>query len=303
MSTPKKSVLGKGLGALLDTSDYPKSVSHHVKSGVAELEIEKIEANPNQPRTRFDEDAINELSENIAQIGLIQPITVREIEPDKFQIISGERRWRASKLAGLTSIPAYIRKTNDEDVLLYSLVENVQREDLDPIEIAVSYQRLIDECQLTQEQLSKRVSKPRPTITNFLRLLKLPPEIQAGIINREISIGHAKVLIGIDDYDTQVKLYTDIITDDLSVRRLEELAKEYQAAKLNNENGGIAVVKPKKSTQFPAEYEALQQQLNSVFNANVRMKKNPNGKGEIIIPFQTEDEFDRLIGVLERLQA
>jgi len=302
MTTPKKNVLGKGLSALMDSADYSNSITKHVKTGIADIELDKIEPNPNQPRTRFDEEALIELSNNIKQIGLIQPITVREISDNHFQIISGERRWRASKMAGLDCIPAYIRKTNDEEILLHSLVENVQREDLDPIEIAVSYQRLLDECQLTQEQLSEKVSKPRTTITNYMRLLKLPPEIQAGIINREISIGHAKVLSGINDYDTQVKLYTEIIANDLTVRKSEELSKEFQEL-LKNGVDTIKVPKIKKSNGFPIEYEGLKNQLTTVFNSNVKLKKDNNGKGEIVIPFNNEDEFERLIGVLEKLQA
>jgi len=302
MTTPKKSVLGKGLSALMDSSDYSSSITKHVKSGIDEIEIRFIEANPNQPRTRFDEEALIELSNNIKQNGLIQPITIREISENKYQIISGERRWRASKMAGLTSIPAYIRKTNDEDVLLHSLIENVQREDLDAIEIAISYQRLIDECSLTQEQLSEKVSKPRTTITNFMRLLKLPSEMQAGIINREISIGHAKILSGISDFELQNKLYTEIIANDLTVRKAEELSKVLQQ-ELANVTDTIKTSKPKSSNGFPAEYESLKNQLVSVFNSNVKLKKNEVGKGEIVIPFNNEEEFERLIGVLEKLQA
>jgi len=302
MTTPKKSVLGKGLSALMDSGDYSNSITSHVKSGVADIELNSIIANPHQPRSRFDEDALTELSNNIKQIGLIQPITVREIANNRFQIISGERRWRASKMAGLEVIPAYIRKTNDEEVLLHSLIENIQREDLDPIEIAVSYQRLIDECQLTQEQLSEKVSKPRTTITNFMRLLKLPPEMQAGIINREISIGHAKVLSGINDSEIQMRLYTEVIANDLTVRQAEALSKQ-----LHEQDpitiGANHVVKVKNQNGFPSEYEGLKNQLITVFNSNVKLKKNPNGKGEIVIPFSNEEEFERLIGVIEKLQS
>ena len=302
MTTPKKSVLGKGLSALMDSGDYNNSITSHVKSGVADIELDAIIANPNQPRSRFDEDALAELSDNIKQIGLIQPITVREISHNRYQIISGERRWRASKMAGLEVIPAYIRKTNDEEILLHSLIENIQREDLDAIEIAVSYQRLIDECQLTQEQLSEKVSKPRTTITNFMRLLKLPPEMQAGIINREISIGHAKVLSGINDSEIQMRLYTEVISNDLTVRQAEALSKALQEA---NENGvsSSQTAKPKSQNGFTAEYESLKNQLITVFNSNVKLKKNPNGKGEIIIPFSNEEEFERLLGVIEKLQS
>lgn len=301
MSTPKKSVLGKGLSALMDTSDFSSAITKHVKSGISEIEIEKIEANPNQPRTRFDEEALIELSNNIKQNGLIQPITVREIESGKYQIISGERRWRASKMAGLESMPVYVRKTNDEDVLLHSLIENVQREDLDAIEIAISYHRLLEECQLTQEQLSEKVSKPRATVANYLRLLKLPSEIQAGIINRDISMGHAKVISGLDDYELQVKLYTEIITNELSVRKTEDLCKALQQ---NNSESKDVITSPKiNNNGFPAEYESLKNQLTKVFSSNVKLKKNTNGKGEIVIPFNNEEEFERLISILDKLQA
>ena len=295
MSTPKKSVLGKGLGALLDTSDVIRPVTKHTQSGVSEIDIIKIEANPNQPRSRFDEDSLRELSENIKQIGLIQPITVREISPDKYQIISGERRWRASKLAGLLNIPAYFRKTNDEDVLLLALVENVQREDLDAIEIAVSYKRLLDECSLTQDQLSDKVSKPRATIANYLRLLYLPPEIQAGIINREITMGHAKALVGVSDSELQTKLYTEIISQDLSVRRVEELARDYQGKKNSTE--------AKQTKTLPEEYQVLQEQLSGIFKSKIKLKKNPQGKGEIVIPFTSEEDFERLISMIEKIQG
>jgi len=303
MSTPKKSVLGKGLGALLDTSDVVRPVAKPIHSGVSEIDIDKIEANPNQPRSRFDEESLLELADNIKQIGLIQPITVREVSPDKYQIISGERRWRASKLIELKTIPAYVRKTNDEDVLLLALVENVQREDLDAIEIAVTYQRLIDECNLTHDQLSEKVSKPRATITNYLRLLKLPPEIQAGIINRDLTMGHAKALISVDDYDFQVKLYTDIISQDLSVRRIEELVRDFQTRK----NSGLVATDEKgkivPNKTLPPEYVALQDQLSDIFKSKIKLKKSPQGKGEIVIPFQTEDDFERLIHIIEKIQA
>jgi len=297
MTAPKKSALGKGLGALLDSNDVMKPVVKYVKTGVSEIEIHKIDANPHQPRTRFDEESLFELAENIKQIGLIQPITVREVLPDKYQIISGERRWRASKMAGLAQIPAYVRKTNDEDVLLLSLVENVQREDLDAIEIALSYQRLIDECRFTQEQLSDKVSKPRTSITNYLRLLKLPAEIQAGIINKDISMGHAKVLIGVDDYEMQVKFYTEIIDKDLSVRKVEELIKHFQEHKSDGE-----VKRKNPVNSLPTEYVDLQNQLSEALSTNVKLKKRLEGKGEIVIPFNSEEDFDRIIGILEKLQ-
>lgn len=300
MLQPKKSVLGKGLGALLDSSDMVRPVTKHTQSGVSEIDITKIGANPNQPRSRFDEESLQELSDNIKLIGLIQPITVREVGDDQYQIISGERRWRASKMAGLASIPAYVRKTNDEDVLLLALVENVQREDLDAIEIAVSYQRLLDECSFTQEQLSERVSKPRGTIANYLRLLNLPPEIQAGIINRDITMGHAKALIGVSDREIQCRLFSETISQDLSVRRVEELAREYQN---KDSSKGDAKAKAKGSAAVPEEYIALQTQLSGIFKSKIKLKKSTEGKGEIVIPFSSDEDFDRLISIIEKIQA
>jgi len=293
----KKAAMGKGLGALIGDvpARAPRPVERSPQSGVCEIELSKIEVNPFQPRTRFDEEALAELSDSIKQLGLVQPITLRQIEENKYQIISGERRFRASQLAGLTSVPAYVRKAEDKDMLALALVENVQREDLDAIEIAISYQRLIDECQLTQEALSARVGKKRATVSNYLRLLKLPPVIQAGIINKDISMGHARALISIEDSELQMKTYNEIIEQDLSVRKTEEFVK------MLKENGGkpeapASVEKPAN----PADaYESLQQKLCSKFSSKVKFKIDEKGKGQIVIPFSNNDELENIIGQLD----
>jgi ParB family transcriptional regulator, chromosome partitioning protein len=293
----KKNALGRGLGALI--SDAGTSASNYsenkpIESIANEIELSQIEVNPNQPRTKFDETALNELSDSIKQLGVIQPITIREVEDGKYQIISGERRYRATKLAGLSSIPAYIRKANDEEMLAMALVENVQREDLDAIEIAVSYQRMLDECNLTQEQLSERVGKKRSTVANYLRLIKLPPEIQLGIINNDISMGHARALVNIEDADLKVKIFTQIIEEDLSVRKTEELIRNYK----NEITETNETSKPKKKI-LPDEYIMLQNQLKEKFKANIKLKRNDEGKGEIVIPFTSNEELERLIGMMD----
>lgn len=296
----KKAALGRGLGALIsdaNTTGRPvqENKPHHSLSH--EIELSAIEVNPYQPRTKFDEEALLELASSIEQLGVIQPITVRESESGKYQIISGERRFRASKIAGLTKIPAYVRLANDEEMLTMALVENVQREDLDAIEIALSYQRMIDECNLTQEQLSERVGKNRTTVTNYLRLLKLPPEIQLGIINEDISMGHARALIAIDDADLKVKIFTQIIEEELSVRKTEDLIREYKN-KTNDNN----IPSSKKELSIPEEYLILQNHLKDTFKTNIKLKRNDQGKGEIVIPFSSNEELERLIGILDTLK-
>lgn len=292
----KKAALGKGLGALIGDAPAkaPRPVERSPQSGVSEIELSKIEVNPFQPRTRFDEEALNELSNSIKQLGLVQPITLRELEPDKYQIISGERRFRASQLAGLTKVPAYVRKAEDQDMLALALVENVQREDLDAIEIAISYQRLMDECQLTQESLSTRVGKKRTTVTNYLRLLKLPPVIQAGLINKDISMGHARTLISIEDSDLQLKAYNEIIEQDLSVRKTEEFVKMLKEG--NTEETALpAETKPNHAEA----YKSLQEKLSSKFSSKVKFKIDASGKGQIVIPFSNNDELENIISQLD----
>lgn len=301
MST-KRNALGKGLSALLENANTDITSTKlegegKVVGSVSTIEISKIETNPFQPRTQFDEDALNELAGSIKEHGIIQPITVRKLGYDKFQLISGERRFRASQIAGLTAVPAYIRIANDQAMLEMALVENIQRENLDAIEVAISYKRLIDECSLTQEQLSQKVSKQRSTITNYLRLLKLPVEIQLAIRNGDITMGHARALINIDNEDKQLDIYHQVVTNELSVRDTEDLAR------------GI-----KKEIQSPAKKEGLtkvekgslsfeQQQvvddLRAVFNTKVQISKEANGKGKIVIPFKSDNDLKRILDLLD----
>jgi len=283
----KRNVLGRGLGALMDDADKMQP-----GAGINEIELTKIEANPFQPRTKFDEETLKELAESIKEIGLIQPITLRKVTDDKYQIIAGERRFRAAQLAGLEAIPAYIRKAKDEGMLEMALVENIQREDLDAIEIALSYQRLLEELEFTQEELSTRVGKKRSTIANYLRLLKLPAIIQKGLIDAQISMGHARAIINIDNSETQTLIYNQIVKMGLSVRRVEEIVRN-----LNNKE----VMEPidGEKQKFPKEYQSLKKQLDKIFNSKVDFSMNSNGKGKIVIPFKSSDELDRIVKIIE----
>lgn len=287
----KRNALGRGLGALIDNSE--ESVAAH--AGIDEIEISKIEANPWQPRTTFDKEALNELSNSIKEIGIIQPLTLRKVDENKYQIIAGERRFRASKLAGLNKVPAYVRESDDNGMLEMALVENIQREDLDAIEVALSYQRLMEECKLTQDMLSERVGKKRSTISNYLRLLKLPAVIQKAIREREISMGHARAIINVSDPETQVMIYKQIITYDFSVRKVEDIVR-----KLNSEEEKPAKAK-KPVKKFPEEYEKLKNHLSQHFNTNVDFKINNKGKGQIVIPFKSGKDLERIIGILDKL--
>jgi ParB family chromosome partitioning protein len=288
----KKSVLGRGLGALMDDAG---SVNLIQVGSVNELEISSIIANPYQPRTKFDEESLNELAESIKQLGIIQPITVRVAEEDKFQLITGERRFRAAKLIGLTTIPAYVRKADDQGMIEMALVENIQREDLDAIEVALSYQRLIEDCQLTQESLSDRVGKKRSTISNYLRLLKLPAKIQLGIRDKNISMGHARAIISIDDPETQLMIYDQVVKYDFSVRKVEEIVRE-----LSNDP---ELYNKKKKSRFnnTNEYADLKNHLQKYFSATVDFKRNESGKGKIIIHFNKDEELERIIGIFDQI--
>ncbi|MCK6650307.1 MAG: ParB/RepB/Spo0J family partition protein, partial [Bacteroidia bacterium] len=266
---------------------------------VSTIEISKIETNPFQPRTQFDEDALNELAGSIKEHGIIQPITVRKLGYDKYQLISGERRFRASQIAGLTAVPAYIRIANDQAMLEMALVENIQRENLDAIEVAISYKRLIDECSLTQEQLSQKVSKQRSTITNYLRLLKLPVEIQLGIREGDITMGHARALINIEDPDKQLAIYQQIVLNDLSVRDVEDIARGVKT----ETNGAPAKQKTDKKetakTALTFEQKQVLDDLRAVFNAKVQISKDEKGKGKIVIPFKSDNDLKRILDLLD----
>lgn len=292
----KKNALGRGLGALIDGGD----ISNHQEmvSSINEIEISKIVANPFQPRTKFDEEALNELAASIKEIGIIQPVTLRKVEDGQYQIIAGERRFRASKIAGLTTIPAYVRTADDEGMLEMALVENIQREDLDAIEIALSYQRLIDECKLTQENLSDRVGKKRSTVTNYLRLLRLPAKIQKGIVDKTITMGHARALINIQDSEIQLMIYDEIIKSDFSVRRVEEIVRNY-----NQDNSSFQPKEKITKPKFPTEYQDLHNHLSKYFQSKIDFRMDPNGKGKIVIPFASEKDLERILGILDKLDV
>ena len=293
----KKQALGRGLSALLkDPENNIQSVddknADKVVGNIIELDIEAIEINPFQPRSNFNEEALQELAISIRELGVIQPITVRKLDFNKYQLISGERRLRASKSIGLTTVPAYIRIANDQESLEMALVENIQRHDLDPIEIALSYQRLIDEIQLTQEQMSERVGKKRSTIANYLRLLKLDPIIQTGIRDGFISMGHGRAIINIDDLDVQTDIYQKIVSGNLSVRETEALVKNYQ------ESLKPAPAKAAKGTSFKVADDE-QKTIATYFGAKVDVKVAANGKGKITIPFHSEEDFNRIIKLIK----
>jgi len=295
----KKQALGRGLSALLkDPENDIKSVedknADKVVGNIIELEIDAIEINPFQPRSNFNEETLKELSTSIKELGVIQPITVRKTDYNKYQLISGERRLRASKLAGLKTIPAYIRIANDNESLVMALVENIQRHDLDPIEIALSYQRLIDEIQLTQEQMSDRVGKKRSTIANYLRLLKLDPVIQTGIRDGFITMGHGRAIINIDDHDAQADIYQKIVSRNLSVRETEALVKSYHESLNPSLEGNTA----SKSNSF-AVAEEEKKTFTNFFGAKVDVKVDGKGKGKITIPFTSEEDFNRIIKLIQ----
>ena len=290
MSKTKKTDLGKGLAALLgnieaQVNENPQQVVNQLSTAVALLPIGSIEVNPWQPRNEFDHTALEELSASIKIHGLIQPLTVRRMSEGVYQLISGERRLRASKLAGLTEVPAYIRIANDQEMLEMALVENIQREELNPIEVAYTYQRLIDECSLTHENLSNRVAKSRSAVTNSLRLLKLPPDIQKALKERKLSTGHAKVLVGVDNIGLQLILLKRIVEEQLSVRELESLIKAYESPK----------DKKKKETAIPDAYKAAQNTLSAFFGSKVALNRNPNGKGKITINFNSDEDLNRIL--------
>lgn len=297
----KKNVLGRGLGALIaDAADEPIA-REVVVSAIQELNLDDIRPNPFQPRTEFDEEALNELAASIKSIGIVQPITVRSVEGGKYEIIAGERRFRASKLAGLTTIPAYIRKTEDDSLLELALIENIQREDLNAIEVAISYQRLMDECHLTQDALSERVGKKRATIANYLRLLKLPAPIQLAIRDKKISMGHARAIISIEDPETQFMIFEQILKYDFSVRKVEEIVRELTTPKEEELLPEEILEKPKKSNDL-GDYIELQKHLSRCFNTKVELKRNENGKGKIVIAFRSDAELEKIIELLDKVE-
>lgn len=294
MASPKKSALGRGLDALIMMDEVKTGGS----SSINEIELSKISANPDQPRREFDATALAELSASIKELGIIQPITLREVGRDQYQIIAGERRYRASLMAGLETIPAYIRFSNDEEVLEMALIENIQREDLNAIEIALGYQNLIEQHNLTQERLSARIGKNRTTIANFLRLLKLPADIQMGLKDKKIDMGHARALIPVENPTVQLKIYEEILANELSVRKVEEMVKAIHSGKSIDD---IAKNQPAKSA-LPQEYALLKKHLSKFFKTKVQFSINDKGKGKITLPFKSEEELERIITIFDGLK-
>jgi ParB family chromosome partitioning protein len=299
MSTEKRNALGRGLSALLNDSENVYTNKNNVSQGsevvslgsVNDIKLSEIEVNPFQPRTDFDEQALSELADSIKLQGLIQPITVRRLNAHSYQLISGERRFRASKLAGLTQVPAYVRTANDQQMLEMALIENIQRENLNAIEVAISFQRMIEECSLKQEELGVRVSKNRSTVTNYLRLLKLPPAIQASLRDGQISMGHAKALITIEDPSKQIYIHQHIIRHGLSVRKTEDMVRELQKIPVKKEE--------KKSGPVSFQIQKIQDDLASKFGTRVKLKMGSQGKGAIEIPFLSENDLSRILEMLD----
>ncbi len=295
MAVHKKfNALGRGLDALISTD----AVRTQGSSTINEIGIDQIEANPNQPRREFDDEALHELAVSIREIGIIQPITLRQITDNKFQIIAGERRWRASQIAGLKAIPAYIRTIKDENVMEMALVENIQREDLNAVEIALAYEHLMEGSGMTQEKVSERVGKSRTAITNYLRLLKLPAQVQMALQKKEIDMGHARALLAIDSPSLQIKLFKEIQKNGYSVRKVEELVQALKS--------GEDIESSKKKiiarSQLPEEFNELKKRLGSFLNTKVQMTCSPKGKGKISIPFADEEELERIMNVFDKLK-
>lgn len=285
---------GKGLDALIDTT----GVKTQGSSTINEIPIDQIEANPNQPRRDFDEEAMRELADSIIQIGIIQPITLRQMEDGRYQIIAGERRWRASQLAGLASIPAYIRTIKDENVMEMALVENIQREDLNDIEVALAYQHLLEGDGMTQDKVAKRVGKSRTSVTNFLRLLKLPAQVQMALQKKEIDMGHARALLAVDSPSLQIKLFKEIQKNGYSVRKVEEMAQLLK----NGEDIETGKKKITAKAQLPEEFNLLKKRLSAFLNTKVQMVFSANGKGKISIPFANEEELEHIMNVFDKLK-
>ena len=287
--------LGRGLDKILgspETDITSKDISGDFVAGaIAEIEINQIETNPFQPRTEFDETALRELAQSIKEQGVIQPVTVRKLGYNKYQLISGERRLRASKMAGLNKIPAFIRVANDEQMLELALIENIHRENLNAIEVAISYQRLIDECSLTQEEVSEKVGKSRSAVANFLRLLKLPPEVQLAIRDGHISMGHARALININDKEEQLKLLQQIIMEEMTVRQTEEMADKAK---------GKADKERKQTNFIPEHFKSKIKTLSQTLNTKVKVKRDIKGHGSVVIDFKDEAEFDRIMELFNR---
>ena len=295
MTKQRRNALGRGLDALLSMDEVKTEGS----SSISEIELSKISVNPNQPRREFDEVALQELSDSIAEIGIIQPITLRKLTDNEYQIIAGERRYRASIKAGLKTVPAYIRTADDENVMEMALVENIQREDLNAVEIALAYQHLIEQYELTQERLSERVGKKRTTIANYLRLLKLPAPIQMALQNKQIDMGHARALITLADPKLQVKIFEEIVEQGYSVRKVEEMVKLLNSGE--SVKSGDKKITPKR-TKLPEEFNLLKKHLSDYFHTKVQLSCSDKGKGKISIPFNNEEELEHIMEMFDMLK-
>lgn len=293
----KRKALGRGLDSLI-SMDAIDELQTGGSSAINDIPVEQITPNPDQPRTTFDEEALKELATSIREIGIIQPLTLRKISEDNYQIISGERRYRAAKQAGLASVPAYIRDANDTELTEMALIENIQREDLNAIEIALTLRKLIDQYNLTQERLSERIGKKRTTIANFLRLLKLPAEIQLGLRDKALDMGHARALLSVDDPAMQLKFYNETLKKGLSVRQVEQLVKDYQAS-LKNGGEETKTSPPPRSDN---DFSILTNHLTKAFGVPVKMTCDANGKGKITFAFNGDDQLDRIISIFDRLK-
>ncbi|MDE6115307.1 ParB/RepB/Spo0J family partition protein [Barnesiella sp. WM24] len=294
MASIKRNALGRGLDSLIPMDDVPARGS----SAINDIDLQYISPNPDQPRTSFDEEALDELAASIRELGIIQPLSLRKTGDNAYQIIAGERRYRAALRAGLTSVPAYIRTANDSELTEMALIENIQREDLNAIEIALTFKKLIDQYNLTQERLSERIGKKRATVANFLRLLKLPAEVQLGLRDKRVDMGHARALLTINQPSLQLKLYNEIIKHGLSVRKVEELAKAYQLAAEN----GTEPEKPKTTTMTNKDFDILKKHLSASFRTKVQFTCNPQGKGKITFPFKNEEELVQLIAIFDTIK-
>ena len=289
----KRNALGRGLDSLISMDDTPARGS----SAINDIDIDLISPNPDQPRTTFDNEALEELATSIRELGIIQPLSLRKTGPDSYQIIAGERRFRAARLAGLQSVPAYIRTANDSELTEMALIENIQREDLNAIEIALTFKKLIDQYNLTQERLSERIGKKRATIANFLRLLKLPAEVQLGLRDKRVDMGHARALLSVDDPTVQLRLYNEILKKGLSVRKVEELAKAYKEGRMADDD------KTKRSSSRFAnkDFDILRDHISSRLNTPVTFTCDSSGRGKISFPFKNEDELTRLIAIFDAI--
>ena len=291
----KRNALGRGLDSLISMGEVQTSGS----SAINEIPISQISPNPEQPRTNFDGDSLEELAMSIRELGIIQPLTLRSVGVDSYQIISGERRYRAARLAGLESVPAYVRTANDSEITEMALIENIQREDLNAIEIALTFRKLIDQYKLTQERLSERIGKKRATIANFLRLLKLPAEVQIGLRDRKVDMGHARALLSLDKAPLQLKLYNEIIKKGLSVRQVEAMAKQLQ----EREAAGEADVQVPERQKSNRDYDILKKHLNSSFKTPVKLSVDASGKGKITFSFKNDEELENLIRIFDKLKV